>query len=128
MLAFLLAASMIATDPPAPVSIALNQNGRYLPGSGVQVTVHAGSDGYLLVLNADPDGRVRVLFPLDPTDDAYVKGGRKYQLESRGGRNTAWSCAHRAEGSDRSALWWIPGLCSRDEPRRGSRRVGAGIR
>ena len=81
MLAFLLAASLVATDPPAPVSVTLSQNGRYLPGSGVQVTVQPGADGYLLVLNADPDGRVRVLFPLDPTDDAFVKGGKKYQLE-----------------------------------------------
>ena len=90
MLALLLAASLITTDPPVPVSVTLNQNGRYLPGSGVQVTVHPGADGYLLVLNADPDGRVRVLFPLDPTDDAFVKGGKKYQLESRGGRNSAF--------------------------------------
>jgi hypothetical protein len=65
MLALLLAASLIV-DPPVPVSVTLSQNGRYLPGSGVQVTVHPGADGYLLVLNADPDGRVRVLFPLDP--------------------------------------------------------------
>ena len=90
MLALLLAASLTATDPPVPISVTLNQNGRYLPGSGVQVTVHPGADGYLLVLNADPDGRVRVLFPLDPTDDAFVKGGKSYQLESRGGRNSAF--------------------------------------
>src|SRR5512147_1917606 len=90
MLAILLAASVVTTNPPAPVSVTLNQNGRYQPGSAVQVTVQLGSDGYLLVLNADPDGRVRVLFPLDPTDDAYVKGGKRYQLESRGGRNAAF--------------------------------------
>jgi len=90
MLAFLLATALVGTTPAVPVSVTLNQNGRYLPGSGVQVTVQPGADGYLLVLNADPDGRVRVLFPLDPTDDAFVRGGRKYQLEDRGGRNTAF--------------------------------------
>ena len=81
MLAFLLAITLVGTNPSVPVSVTLSQNGRYLPGSGVQVTVQPGADGYLLVLNADPDGRVRVLFPLDPTDDAFVRGGKKYQLE-----------------------------------------------
>ena len=74
----------------APVQLSLNQSGRYYPGDAVQVTVRPGADGYLLVLHADPDGRVRVLFPLDPDDDAFVRGGKDYELRSRGDRRTVF--------------------------------------
>lgn len=85
--AILLAGALIGT---APVQLSLNQSGRYYPGDAVEVTVRPGVDGYLLVLHADPDGRVRVLFPLDPGDDAFVRGGRKYELRSRGDRSVAF--------------------------------------
>ena len=85
MLATLLLATLTAVAAP-PITVLLNNDGRYLPGEAVRVSVRAEADGYLLVLHADPDGRLRVLFPLDPTDDAYVKGGRTYDLRTRGDR------------------------------------------
>ncbi|MCU0621229.1 MAG: DUF4384 domain-containing protein, partial [Gemmatimonadales bacterium] len=80
----LLATTALAAAPP--VSVRLNNDGRFQPGEGVAVTVTPEGDGYLVVLHADPDGRIRVLFPLDPTDDAFVRGGREYELRTRGGR------------------------------------------
>lgn len=80
----------LALTGNAPVQLSLSQSGRYYPGDAVQVTVRPGADGYLLVLHADPDGRVRVLFPLDPGDDAFVRGGKDYELRSRGDRRTVF--------------------------------------
>lgn len=70
----------------APVVIQLGHGGLYQAGDTVAVRISAGTDGYLLVLRADAEGRVRVLFPLDPDDDAYVRGGRRYDILSRGDR------------------------------------------
>ncbi len=90
MLALLLSlAAVPATAPVAlrpPVTISLSDDGRYYPGDGVHVKVRANRDGHLLVLQADPTGRVRVLFPLDPGDDDRVDGGRTYELRGRGDR------------------------------------------
>jgi hypothetical protein len=69
-----------------PIAIELYQSGVYQAGEPVSVRIRAANDGYLLVLRADAQGRVRVLFPLDPTDDAFVRGGRGYDLLSRGDR------------------------------------------
>jgi len=74
-------------DDPA-VRIWLNDDGRYQRGDRVKVQVKAREDGYLLVLNVDPDGRLRVLFPLDPSDDALIRGGKKYEITGRGDRET----------------------------------------
>jgi len=39
-----------------------------------------------VVLRADASGQVRVLFPIDPAGDQPVRGGKKYELKGRGGR------------------------------------------
>ena len=58
-----------------------------LPGDRVRVGVRLRDDAHLLVLHADPAGRVRVLFPLDPGDDQRVRGGAERALPARGGRD-----------------------------------------
>ncbi len=73
--------------PFASIRISLN-GGDYRPGDEVRVKVEPGSDGYLVVFRVDGDGRVRVLFPLDPDADAYVRGGRRYEIRGRGERST----------------------------------------
>jgi hypothetical protein len=72
-------------DDPA-VRIWLSDDGRYQRGDRAKVEVKAREDGYLVVLNVDPDGRLRVLFPLDPSDDALIRGGKKYEILGRGDR------------------------------------------
>ncbi|MEO5825960.1 MAG: DUF4384 domain-containing protein [Gemmatimonadales bacterium] len=69
------------------IRVSLN-GGDYTPGDEVRVKVEPGSDGYLVVFRVDGDGRVRVLFPLDPDVDAYVRGGRRYEIRGRGERST----------------------------------------
>jgi Domain of unknown function (DUF4384) len=74
-----------AADPP--IQIWINNDGRFLRGDRAKVHVRTDEDGYLVVLHADAEGHLRVLFPLDPTDDNFVRGGKKYEVEGRGGRD-----------------------------------------
>ena len=76
--------SSAVQDDPA-VRITLNEAGRYERGDYARVKVRVEDDGYLVVLHADPDGRVRVLYPIDPDDDTWVRGRRSYELRDRGG-------------------------------------------
>ena len=94
MVALLLAAALAATTTTdravgaldAPIRLVLSSAARYTAGDPGRVEVRAGEDGYLFVLQADAYGAVRVLFPIDPADDAFVEGGATYQLRDRAGR------------------------------------------
>lgn len=74
------------TDPP--IHVWLKGGETLARGDHARVQVRAATDGYLVVLRADGDGRVRVLFPLDPGDDAFVRGGKTLELKGRGGRES----------------------------------------
>src|SRR5712692_2245934 len=80
------AGTAVRRDDP-PVKIWLDQD-NYRRGDKAHVNVKLGEDGYLVVLRADAARRVRVLFPLDPGDDAFVRGGRTIELRGRGDRET----------------------------------------
>jgi hypothetical protein len=71
--------SSLAGDEP-PVRLWLNGDRRFEAGDRARVQVEARDDGFLLVLNFDTDGRVRVLYPVDPRDDGFVRGGRRYEV------------------------------------------------
>jgi hypothetical protein len=77
-----------AAAPPAdpPVKLWLNPSYGFERGDRVRVDARADADGYLLVLHADPSGRIRVLFPLDPFEDSFVRGGHKFEIRGRGDR------------------------------------------
>jgi hypothetical protein len=79
-----------------PVTVRLNHD-QFDPGDRARVYVQTAQDGYLVVLHADPEGRIRVLFPLDPTDDAFVRGGKKFEIRDRSDRD-----AFQIESSDGS--------------------------
>lgn len=68
----------------ATLQITLNATD-FLPGSPVKVQIQSSQDGYMVVFQVDGEGRVRVLFPLDPDLDAFVRGGKRYEV--RGGGN-----------------------------------------
>src|SRR5713101_3394480 len=89
------AATAVRHDDP-PVKVWLDQ-GDYRRGDKAHVSVKLGEDGYLVVLRADAHGRVRVLYPLDPGDDAFVRSGRTLEVRGRGDRE-AFSIDER-EGS-----------------------------
>ena len=83
------------TAPPAaaPIRLWMNNDGRFREGEYARIQVDADADGYLLVLQYDPFGRLRVLFPVDPRDDNRVIRGRRYEVRDDGGR-----FAFRADG------------------------------
>jgi hypothetical protein len=75
-----LAAVGPATDDASAVQLWINNNRRFRPGEAVRVQVEMGRAGYLVVLQYDPEGQLRVLFPLSPEDDAFVEAGRRYEV------------------------------------------------
>jgi hypothetical protein len=88
-----LAVAPIPSHPPTPavgddppIRVSLNHDGHYLRGDRARVEVRAADDGYIVVLRADGSGRVRVLFPLDPGDDAFIRGGKTFEVRGRGDR------------------------------------------
>ena len=85
MLPLLLSLVVSATDDP-PVKVWLNHDNYFQRGDKARVNVRLADDGYLLVLRADADGRVRVLFPLDPSDDDFVRGHETIEVRGRGDR------------------------------------------
>ncbi len=74
----------LAADPP--VQVWLNKNGWVQKGDRVKVYVRTDLDGYVVVLHAEPDGRIRVLFPVDPGDDYYLRSGHEYEIRGRADR------------------------------------------
>ncbi len=79
------AVAAVRSDDP-PVKVWLNNDNYFRRGDKARVNVRLADDGYLVVLRADTDGRVRVLFPLDPTDDAFVRGHETIEVRGRGDR------------------------------------------
>src|SRR5439155_22325055 len=73
MLPLLLSLVVSATDDP-PVKVWLNHDNYFQRGDKARVNAKLADDGYLLVLRADAEVRVRVLFPLDLSNDNFVLG------------------------------------------------------
>ena len=73
-----------SVDPDPAVRVSLDRD-VYQPGDEAHVKVDIRDDGYLVVMRVSPDGLVRVLFPIDPSDDNFVRGGKSYEIVGRGG-------------------------------------------
>jgi hypothetical protein len=52
----------------------------YQTGQRARVFLRADRDAYVTVFRVDTDGRVRVLFPHDPWEDNFVRGGRDFEV------------------------------------------------
>ena len=50
-------------------------------GEDARVYLRADRDAYVALFRVDTDGRVRVLFPRDPWDDAFVRAGREFAVD-----------------------------------------------
>src|SRR2546422_11465863 len=74
-----------ASDDP-PIHVWLNQDNYFVRGDRAKVNARAAADGYLVVLRADADGRLRALFPIDPSDDTFTRAHQKLAVRSRVGR------------------------------------------
>jgi hypothetical protein len=76
---------VVQSGDPA-IQLWISNDRRFYQTDRANVQIRARDDGYVLVLHADPDGHVRVLAPLDPNDDNFVRGGRKYDVKGRNAR------------------------------------------
>jgi len=93
-----LAGPAVQADNPPPVRIDLNHE-QFTRGDRARVYVETADDGHLIVLHADPDGRVRVLFPLDPSDDDFVRGGKRVEIRRRSNRDAFFVDAGNGSGT-----------------------------
>jgi uncharacterized membrane protein YgcG len=91
-------AAPIQDDPP--IRLWISNDRRFLPGDRAKVQVRTEYDGYLVVVHVDPEGRLRVLFPLDPDKDNFVRSDKKYEVRGRGGRET-----FDVDGTGRGAVY-----------------------
>src|SRR5262245_23681668 len=97
------AAPTVRSDDPS-VQLWISDDRRFLPGDRAKVQVRTRDDGYLLVLHVDTDGHLRVLFPIDPRDDDFVRGGRKYEIRGRGGREAFTADSKTGQGTVYAAV------------------------
>jgi hypothetical protein len=95
LMAVALPSALFGDDPPIHVRLDAE---RYYRGDRGRVWVETVRDGYVLALHAGPTGRVRVLFPLDPGDDAFVRGGEALELLGRGDREAFFVDAREGSG------------------------------
>src|SRR5207247_5508085 len=89
-----------ASDDP-PIHVWLNQENYFVRGDRAKVYVRAAADGYLVVLRADADGRLRVLFPIDPSTTPSCGLTRRSRCGAAAtARRSRWASARdRAPGS-----------------------------
>ena len=81
-------AAALADGPAPPITVSLSNGGQYNRGEYAKVQFQAAVDGYVFLLQADQDGRIRVLFPLDPSDDNFIRGGKTYKIIGRDSRGS----------------------------------------
>jgi hypothetical protein len=55
----------------------------YTRGDRVRVFFKLDRDAFVTVFRVDTDGRVRVLFPREPWEDNFARGGRDFEVEGR---------------------------------------------
>jgi hypothetical protein len=84
MLSLLLPLVLAGGDPA--IQLWIDNDARFAPGDYARIEVRTRDSGYLLVLEAGPDGQLKVLFPLRPGDNSLVHGGERYELKNEEGR------------------------------------------
>ena len=87
----------MAAVPDPPVRVKLSDD-KLIVGERAKVYVQTATDGYLLVLRMDTQGNIRVLFPIDPTDNAAIRGGHRFEVRSRGDREAFTVSENRGGG------------------------------
>lgn len=90
--AWLVPAVPTLSHPPVPagsseragISLWTDREEPYRKGDRVRLYFKAQADAYVTVLRVDTDGRVRILFPEEPWEDNFARGGRSFEVLGRG--------------------------------------------
>lgn len=77
--------SPVAVPQPA-IQVRLSDD-FYFRGERAKVRFKAEHDGYLVIFRLDGEGRIRPLYPLNPSDSTLVRGGREFEVRGRGDRD-----------------------------------------
>jgi hypothetical protein len=73
----------LVTHDRARVNVWLNQEDPYRSGEPARVYFKTNIDAYITVLRVDTDGGIRVLFPVEPWEDNFARGGRTFEVLGR---------------------------------------------
>ena len=65
------------------VNVWLNRDEVYARGDGARVYFKSDRDAYVTIVRIDTDGRMRILFPIDPWEDNWARGGRTFEVLGR---------------------------------------------
>ena len=55
----------------------------YTRGERVRMSFKLDRDAFVTIFRVDTDGRVRVLFPREPWEDNFARGGREFEVDGR---------------------------------------------
>jgi hypothetical protein len=81
-------------DPPTSdyptVQLWITQRDLFARGDPMQVWFEVATDAHVTVFRVDTDGRIRVLFPLEPGAADFVRGGQRYEILPPGREHAAF--------------------------------------
>ncbi len=63
----------------------------YNRGDRVRLYFRLDQDAFVTIFRVDTDGRVRVLFPREPFEDNFARGGREFEVDGQQLRNEAFT-------------------------------------
>ncbi len=69
---------------PPGIRIWTSHGDTYRRGEAVRVFFRTENDAYVTIFRVDTDGRVRILFPRDPSDPNRAHGGETYTVDDMG--------------------------------------------
>lgn len=75
-----------AAAQDAPVRLKLSDR-TLARAQSEKIHVKTAADGYLVVLRTDTQGKIRMLFPVNPTGDNTIRGGKEVEIRGRGDRD-----------------------------------------
>lgn len=77
-------AAWLRNDPDRPrVTLWLDREDPYDRGDRARVYFRLEQDAYVTVVRIDTDGRIRILFPLEPWEDGFARAGKTYEVVGR---------------------------------------------
>ncbi len=73
---------MVPAVPPLEIDIWTDRGERsvYYPGEEIHIYFKVSDDAFVVVYDVDTDGRVKLLYPMDPESSMPTRGGRTYRL------------------------------------------------
>lgn len=65
------------------ISVWVNREDPYQRGDRARVYFKSDADAHVTVVRIDTDGRMRILFPIDPWEDNWARGGKTFEVLGR---------------------------------------------